>query len=870
MSFISTKYITEKGPPQWLKSAFKLLLYTYLVLLSAFSVEANEGEMDPPKLIGTIPFNEWVYQLLDDSIALAFDEIVRPASQGGLISIYEVETGELFFSTPASGSNVEIFNNLVTIHPPTFKPSTHYYVTVDSDALEDTQGNLFPGFSDQQTFNFTTDDGISPTVIGFEPENGAITNSTCNCVKMIWNEIVKQLDGTIQLHKADGTVVETIRTNVVDSRLDFFLNELTVNFSTDFEDEQSYYITMTAGAFGHIFSEDPSLPIEAGDWTFSTSFKPKLVSLSPAVGATGDISQLEMEFDVEMQRRSTAKMSIYDYERDSLLEEFFTSNLIYSGNKIIIRPKVKYPLGMRVYVVADRDDIFERKDNRSPFKGLTEKGDWEFIVGANGYDSFETTWNVEEDNGSITLPMEGEGYYYSIDWGDGTKEVAITEPASHDYTSAGEYKVSISGYFPRFRFKNAGDKDKLLDIGQWGDMRWDNMDSAFYGCTKLNITAEDAPNLTQVKSMNSMFREATAFNSDIGHWDVSQSKDMAYLFEGAVAFNQNINAWKLGAVIDMQSMFKGAVSFNQPVNNWSVFNVENMNQMFKGATSFNQPVSGWRVWEVENMAEMFEGAIAFNQSVASWTVSTVQDMTEMFKDATAFNQSFGTWKPTRVTSMRSFLENAVNFDQAIGGIRLENSIDMENFLDNTAISLNNYDISLKQWANQSSLAKDLTLGVNGLKYCHAEYDREDLIGEHGWTFVGDEQDCAGQEFIMTWETAVAKDTIMIPTTGGGYNYTVDWGDGNVEHRVTGDIYHIYDEPGTKTVKIRGDFPRIYFQHTTGLALFDFQPMRERFRSVDQWGSIRWSNMAAAFFWCTKMTVKAKDAPDLWPFSGVQK
>ncbi|MEM8567695.1 MAG: hypothetical protein AAGF85_14635, partial [Bacteroidota bacterium] len=34
----------------------------------------------------------------------------------------------------------------------------------------------------------------------------------------------------------------------------------------------------------------------------------------------------------------------------------------------------------------------------------------------------------------------------------------------------------------------------------------------------------------------------------------------------------------------------------------------------------------------------------------------------------------------------------------------------------------------------------------------------------------------GQGFITTWEILNDGDEITIPTTGGGYNYDIDWGD----------------------------------------------------------------------------------------------
>jgi hypothetical protein len=71
-------------------------------------------------------------------------------------------------------------------------------------------------------------------------------------------------------------------------------------------------------------------------------------------------------------------------------------------------------------------------------------------------------------------------------------------------------------------------------------------------------------------------------------------------------------------------------------------------------------------------------------------------------------------------------------------------------------------------------------------------------------------------FITTWKTdnpgSSCNSCITIPTTGTGYNYDVDWNDDGVfdETGVTGNITHDFGSPGTYTIRIKGDFPRIYF------------------------------------------------------------
>jgi surface protein len=52
------------------------------------------------------------------------------------------------------------------------------------------------------------------------------------------------------------------------------------------------------------------------------------------------------------------------------------------------------------------------------------------------------------------------------------------------------------------------------------------------------------------------------FNEDIGDWDVSNVKDMSWMFRDAPSFNQDIGNWDTGKVTSMLGMFEEAKSFN--------------------------------------------------------------------------------------------------------------------------------------------------------------------------------------------------------------------------------------------------------------------------------------------------------------------
>ncbi|GAA4943149.1 hypothetical protein GCM10023314_15290 [Algibacter agarivorans] len=108
-------------------------------------------------------------------------------------------------------------------------------------------------------------------------------------------------------------------------------------------------------------------------------------------------------------------------------------------------------------------------------------------------------------------------------------------------------------------------------------------------------------------------------------------------------------------------------------------------------------------------------------------------------------------------------------------------------------------------------------------------------------------------FITTWQTTAANESITIPTTGVGYNYNVDWGDGNVATGATADASHIYATAGVYQVTITGTFPRIYFNGSTSA---------QKIKSIDNWGCNPWISMRDAFYGCTNLVVNATDTPNL--------
>ena len=119
------------------------------------------------------------------------------------------------------------------------------------------------------------------------------------------------------------------------------------------------------------------------------------------------------------------------------------------------------------------------------------------------------------------------------------------------------------------------------------------------------------------------------------------------------------------------------------------------------------------------------------------------------------------------------------------------------------------------------------------------------------------------DFVTTWSvpgsrgTETIVPTIVIPTTGSGYNYNVNWGDGGIDTTTyTANVTHTYDEAGTYTVRISGDFPRIYFDAGNG------DHNSNSIIAINQWGSQQWTSMELAFSGATNLIGVARDRPDL--------
>jgi len=189
-----------------------------------------------------------------------------------------------------------------------------------------------------------------------------------------------------------------------------------------------------------------------------------------------------------------------------------------------------------------------------------------------------------------------------------------------------------------------------------------------------------------VTDMNSLFKDNSSFNSDIGFWDTSNVSNMASMFLKAENFNQNIGIWDTSNVTDMSRLFSFATLFNQDIGNWDTSNVTDMQFMFSIAHAFNKDIGGWDTSKVTNMKALFQGALIFNQDISSWDTSNVIDMSQMFVNTFDFNQDIGGWDTSNVTSMSSMFFDSQTFNQNIGGWDTSNVTNMDSMFGGASVT----------------------------------------------------------------------------------------------------------------------------------------------------------------------------------------
>ena len=233
---------------------------------------------------------------------------------------------------------------------------------------------------------------------------------------------------------------------------------------------------------------------------------------------------------------------------------------------------------------------------------------------------FVSTWNVSSDGETVTLPLLSGGVYSgTIDWGDSNSDSLSYANRSHVYTSAGTYTITISGSdIQGWQFNNGGDKVKITDVSNWGNLTI-TTNKAFFGCSNLLVSATDAPTISTT-DLQSTFRATDLTGADLTSWDVSGVTNFLGCFFQSDFEGGNVSTWDVSSGVDFDSCF-GFSDFDGDVSSWNLASALYVDFLFYSTPNFNSDITITSA--TTNVNSMLQRAPSFDQDISNWSVAQI-------------------------------------------------------------------------------------------------------------------------------------------------------------------------------------------------------------------------------------------------------
>ena len=266
---------------------------------------------------------------------------------------------------------------------------------------------------------------------------------------------------------------------------------------------------------------------------------------------------------------------------------------------------------------------------------------------------------------TFVLPWVGT---YDVDWGDGNVDLAVTNTQTHVYASSGIYDVKVTAATGQIYFNNGGDKSKLIDIRNWGNVGWTSMNAAFYGCSNTIVSAEDA--LVLPDNCFLMFTNCSSINTlEVSNWDTSSVTSMGLMFLSCTSLTTlDVSGWDTSSVTSMSGMFQFCSNLTTlDVSSWDTSSATNMSVMFYFCGSLKADLSGLDIASVTNLTN-FAAFTNINDTGTTTNYDNTLISWEAQAPTSGISISFGNSKYSwRAIEARNTLVNTYNWTITDGG-----------------------------------------------------------------------------------------------------------------------------------------------------------------------------------------------------------
>jgi surface protein len=266
---------------------------------------------------------------------------------------------------------------------------------------------------------------------------------------------------------------------------------------------------------------------------------------------------------------------------------------------------------------------------------------------------------------------------------------------------------------------------------------------------------------------------------------------------------------------------------------------------------------------------MFQSCSKLNgpSNIGSWDVSKARNMTSMFTGCASFNQNIGNWNTANVVSMHNMFTTCYAFNQNLGSWTIKGNVTLAPGMD-----CSNYSATLIGWSQNTNNNNSLSINASGLNHGNQASAAKTTLtkatgsGGKGWTITDGGVGGVCADFVTKWNLATngsgATQLSFKLTNSNTVNYS--WTEVGGTKTGSGTF-----TTGTNTTRTITGLPtgatiRLRIK-STNLQAFSTLQIADNVRLVDveQWGTTKWSTMAAAIWGCSNLTnITATDIPDL--------
>ena len=380
------------------------------------------------------------------------------------------------------------------------------------------------------------------------------------------------------------------------------------------------------------------------------------------------------------------------------------------------------------------------------------------LSGGAANPDFVSTWDTTKAgsaSNTVVLPLLSGGTYSgTIDWGDGgATSVLSYANRTHVYASSGTYTITISGDdIQGFAFNNGGDKAKIIDISNWGNLAFTGSYEHMRGCVNLDITATDAPDISGITGVNfqSFFYDCQKLTTvDFTAWDFSVVTNMGASFGNCYLLDCNLSNADTSNVTSFLSTFLNAGTPND-INSWDVSSATNFSNMFYNS-DFNSNIGSWNFASALNVQNMFRNS-PFNNggsnTINNWGFPVCTNFSDMLRECGSFDQPINGWDVSSATNMQNLMyapTQTIPFDQTLEDWDITAMTNMVNLLRGCALSTANYDATLigfentlqAAYPNGSGYTATINVNFGGSEFSSALMNvgeaRYNLLNVYGWT-----------------------------------------------------------------------------------------------------------------------------------------